>query len=91
MDFINCRNVTEDLVDLHLDNCLKSASEMCVCDTCRMDVRCYALNHLPPHYVVTAAGNAYVQAEAMSTQSEADIISAIMHGVNVVRRNPRHK
>lgn len=83
------KNLMEELVDIYIDDCIDDAG-MCDCPQCRADVRAYALNHLPPRYVVTTAGDIYVRVNAMTTQAQANIITAIMKGINLVKRNPRH-
>lgn len=83
------KNVSEDLVDMYLDNCITAAG-MCSCPRCRADVRAYALNNFPPRYVVTDLGDALVRVNILSNQFRADIIIAIMNGINIVMRYPRH-
>lgn len=83
------KNISEDLVDIYLDSCIRS-SNICKCDRCRADIRALALNAMPPHYVVTDLGDAYVRLDAMSTQSQADIIATIASAINVVKDSPRH-
>lgn len=82
------RNVSEDLVDMFLDDCIAS-SNMCTCGRCRADVRAFALNSFPAHYVVTEMGDAMTRAMSLSNQFQADIITAIMKGILIVRSNPR--
>jgi competence protein ComFB len=84
------KNLSEDLVDMYLDGCIRSA-EICACERCRADIRALALNAMPPQYVVTDLGDAYVRLNAMSVQSQADIIIAIMNAINIVKKDPRHK
>ena len=87
-DFV-LKNVSEDLVDMYLDSSI-AASGMCNCPRCRADVRAYALNNFPPRYVVTDLGDALMRVDIMSNQFRADIIIAIMNGINLVMKNPRH-
>ncbi len=89
MSNIIMRNVSEDLVDLYLDDCIEK-SGMCSCERCRADVMALALNQMPAHYVVTTSGDAYIRANATSSQAQADIITAIMSGINIVGVNPNH-
>ncbi|MDR1603256.1 MAG: late competence development ComFB family protein [Gracilibacteraceae bacterium] len=89
-DRYDVKNVSEDLVDVYLDECL-SRHGACNCPRCVADIRAYALNQLPPRYVVSSAGNAFARARAMSVQAKADIISAITTGINIVKSNPHHK
>lgn len=84
------KNVSEDLIDMELDRCISSIEGMCTCERCRADVKAFALNHFPPHYVVTDMGEALVRASMLSNQFEADIITAIMSAVMVVKSKPRH-
>lgn len=83
------RNVSEMLVDEYIDDCIKS-SGMCTCAKCRADVKAYALNNFPPHYVVTEVGELITQARTMSLQFRTDIITAIMLGIVTVSANPKH-
>lgn len=83
------KNVSEELVDMYLDSCIEN-SNMCGCARCRADVRAFALNNFPPHYVVTEFGEAMTKAMSLSVQFQADIITAIMKGVKIVSANPRH-
>ena len=83
------RNVSEDIVDIYLDSCIKSA-DVCGCARCKADIKAYALNKFPPHYVVTELGDAITRTKTLSTQFQADIITAIMHGILLVKQNPRH-
>lgn len=83
------RNVSEDLIDMYLDDCIKK-SDGCTCARCRADVRAFALNTFPPHYVVTDFGDAMTRAMSLSTQFNADIITAIIQGIMIVKSNPRH-
>ena len=82
-------NISEDLIDIHLEGCIRS-SGVCLCERCRADIRALALNYMPPRYVVTDLGDAYVRLDGMSTQSQADIITFIMQAIDVVKKNPRH-
>ncbi|MGI6175365.1 MAG: late competence development ComFB family protein [Christensenellales bacterium] len=84
------KNIAEDLIDMYLDQCMRKAS-MCQCIRCRADVRAYALNHFPAYYAVTTLGDLIVRTKILSTQSQADILTAIMKGIKVVSDNPRHE
>lgn len=82
-------NTTEDLVELYLDDCIRQAGA-CSCARCRADIKALALNELPTKYVATKVGNTYVRMNAMGTQSQADIITAIISAARVVREHPNH-
>jgi competence protein ComFB len=83
------RNVSESMVDMVIGECMAEA-EMCTCPRCVADVKAYALNHFPPHYVVTDLGDLLTRADALSYQFRADLITAISSGILVVKDAPRH-
>ena len=85
------KNVAEDLVDMYLDGCIASVKEMCACSRCRADIKALALNRFPPQYVVTDIGEALVRASILSNQFEADVITAIMSAIIIVKNKPRHR
>lgn len=84
------KNLTEDFVNQYIDDCMKE-QEMCVCGRCRADAFAYALNHLPPHYVVSGVGEAMVRHDAQTTQGIADIVSAVTEAVRIVKGSPNHE
>lgn len=62
----------------------------CTCEQCRNDIAAYALNHLPPRYVVTHEGGAISKADAMRIQHLTDVRTALIQAAQVVKENPRH-
>lgn len=84
------KNLMEELVDMLIDDYIRDVG-MCTCEQCRADVRAFALNHLPPRYVVSTGGGIFVRVNALTNQSQADIATAIMKGIRVVMQNPRHE
>lgn len=89
LDTMVCHNLSEDLVESCLDECIAN-SGVCGCNICRIDVKAYALNNIKPHYVVTHKGNLFARLNATSPQAKADILQAIAKGIEVVRKHPRH-
>lgn len=83
------KNMMEALVDQNIDNGL-SNYDICKCDRCKMDIKAYALNYLPPRYVATNLGSLYAKVDAISYQYEVDVLAAIIKGIEVVKQNPRH-
>ena len=84
------RNVVEDIVEMALDECLEQ-SQICRCPKCRADVQAFALNEIPPRYVVSEIGDLLVRANALSNQNRADIVAAITKAIMAVEQNPRHE
>lgn len=83
------KNLMEELVDRLIDDYMKEVG-MCTCEQCRADTRAYALNNLPPRYVVSTGGGIFVRVNALTDQSQANIATAIMKGIRVVSQHPRH-
>lgn len=83
------KNLMEELVDRLIDEYITEVG-MCNCEQCHADARAYALNHLPPRYVVSTGGGIFVRVNALTDQSQADIATAVMKGIRVVMQNPRH-
>lgn len=83
------RNVMEILVEQQLD-AMAPTLHCCMCPVCRNDMIAYALNQLPPHYVVSDQGELYLKAMALDSQPATDLITAITLAVRIVSSNPRH-
>lgn len=83
------KNVMELLVEDRIDEILKSL-DCCKCEQCRSDIIAYALNQLPPKYVVTPSGEAYSKTFSLGVQHATDIATAITQGATIVSQNPRH-
>lgn len=84
------KNVMEELVFEKLDDLMEKLG-CCTCDNCRMDSAAFALNHLPPKYVVSDRGELISRSIVMDKgQSEMDVTMAIISGINKVMERPRH-
>ena len=64
--------------------------DCCTCEQCRNDIAAWALNHLPPKYVVTRAGNAISKADTMRIQHMTDVRTAVVLAAQTVKAHPRH-
>ncbi|MEG6615600.1 late competence development ComFB family protein [Peptococcaceae bacterium 1198_IL3148] len=89
------KNYTEiatlQLLDYVLDNYKKTHPNLCDCERCRQDIMAIALNHLPPHYVVTDTGKVITQISFDHFGGKAQVISQIVNAVEIVMNNPRHE
>jgi len=83
------KNIMEDLVEEKYDK-MQSTLSFCTCPQCRADAIAYALNQLPPKYVVTPKGEIYSKTYALSVQHDADITSALAAAVTQIAEHPRH-
>ena len=89
MSDITFRNYMEDCVMNALTSVIDSM-DVCKCQRCKMDITVYALNKLPPKYVVSEKGQLFAKIDEMHSQFNADIVSAIIKGAKVVGKNPWH-
>jgi competence protein ComFB len=89
MSDIKIKNYMEDCVADTLETLLPSLN-VCACERCRMDIMAYALNKLPPKYVVTRLGHLYTKLSGMHSQFEVDIMTNITQGAKLISQNPRH-
>jgi len=89
-------NTVEDKVVAKVDRIFadlekeENKGKFCTCDQCRMDVTCYALNRLTPHYILSNRGASRVQVDDFQYQQQAaDIVSLVYEGINRVSHNRR--
>jgi competence protein ComFB len=62
--------------------------DCCTCEQCRSDIAAYALNHLPPKYVVS--NEVYTKLNVLQRQFDVDVVSRLAEGVQLIKKNPRH-
>ncbi len=79
-------NIMEDLVLRHLDEVIEKFN-CCRCDRCRRDIAAYALNRLPPKYVVADPRRIELIEREIPPK---DVMNALVKAVIQVRSNPRH-
>lgn len=83
------QNITETIVEeIYLD--VKDKLGVCDCDQCAADILAFALNQLPPRYVVSQVGATAMKVQALTFQNNADVKSAIYKGADLIRQHPRH-
>lgn len=84
------QNITESIVeDVYLE--VKGKLGICDCEQCSADVIAFALNQLPPRYVVSKVGAAAMKVQALSFQNHADVQSALYKGADLILQHPRHE
>jgi competence protein ComFB len=86
---VKLTNLMETLVQLKLDEVIDSLG-CCKCEKCRMDIASYALNRLPPKYVVTTKGTVFSKLDTLSIQYETDMLNVLFQGAKLVSENPHH-
>ena len=89
-------NTTEDTVIAKVNEIFEgfekegNPGKFCTCDQCRMDVVCYALNRVAPHYLVSNRGASRIHPETLERQQQtADITAVIYEGLKRVFHNQR--
>jgi len=89
-------NTMEDVVVARVNEVFEAieqgdcAQKYCTCKQCRLDITCYTLNRLRPHYIVSNRGASRVQWETIERQQQiADITSLIHDGFRQVSHNQR--
>lgn len=84
------QNVTEAIVEeMYLE--VKDKLGVCECEECAADILAFALNQLPPRYVVSDVGAAAMKVQSLTFQNDADVKSAIYKGADLIRKHPRHE
>lgn len=87
---LEVRNVMEELVRAALSEELAGAAEVCACDRCRVDMQAFALNNLPPRYVVDEPGAVHAHLEVLTATLRGDIRYSVRSAVQLVSARPRH-
>lgn len=82
-------NVMQVLVEEKAEKYMK-LSGMCLCDMCKVDVKAYALTHLPPKYVVMSKGEMIPKLTLYEAQHSSDITAQLMKACQVVSEAPHH-
>ena len=68
----------------------KNPNNFCTCNQCRMDVACYVLNRVPPHYIVSHRGASRTQIDGFDKQQHAaDISTLVQEGLKRINENLR--
>ncbi len=84
------KNYMEDLVESTIEEIYGTDDAPCGCERCRLDVKAFALNQLPPSYAVTNKGYAFNRVHELETQYKTDVTVAVAKAMKFVREHPRH-
>lgn len=83
-------NYMEDMVKEHLEELLSKREDVCKCQKCKFDMMVWALNRLPPKYVITEKGRIYTKLAEQATQFKADVVRELAKAILKVSKNTRH-
>ncbi|MCI9239940.1 late competence development ComFB family protein [Oscillibacter sp.] len=82
-------NVMQILVEEKADEYMKMFG-ICCCDKCRVDVRAYALNHLPSKYVVLSQNERVPRLTVYESRFASDVTSQLIQACKKVMLTPHH-
>lgn len=85
----NYINVMQILVEEKADEYMKMFG-ICCCDKCRVDVRAYALNHLPPKYVVLSENERVPRLTVYESRFASDVTAQLIQACKKVMLTPHH-
>lgn len=83
-------NIMEKVVEIRMEEHMKKITS-CGCEMCCEDIKCIALNNLPPKYASTSKGELFSRInQQMNRQSLMDIDVAVINAIEFVNKKPRH-
>lgn len=83
-------NYMEDIVKDSLQALLSPGEDICRCEKCRLDMIAWALNRLPPKYVVSDKGRMHTKFKEQEIQFRTDVTRELTGAIAHINRNPRH-
>ena len=84
-------NYMEEMVSDELEKLLaEKIGNACQCQRCKLDVMSWALNRLPPQYVVSEKGRIYTKLNELRIQFRVDVIRELTKAIFYVSKNPHH-
>lgn len=90
MEKLVLKNAMEPLLEERLEKTLDSY-DCCKCEICKMDMMAFALNHVPPRYVVSHMGGIFAKLGTLSVQYEIDLLNAVNQAIQTISVKPRHE
>lgn len=79
-----------ELTDDVIKDFVKNNPDTCTCQRCKLDIMALALNNLPTRYVVSDEGGIYTKVAMDQVGGRAQVVAAIINGIQIVKKNPRH-
>ncbi len=83
-------NYMEDIVRDTLESLLSERKDICKCQKCKLDMIAWALNRLPPKYVVTDKGRMYTKLKEQEIQFRADVVQELTRAIAHISKDPQH-
>ena len=90
---MHLNNFMEEAVNRSLEELLQEPAyvSLKLNDKIKLDILAFALNHLPPRYVVTEKGHLYTRVDELKQQFRTDIIVELTKAIQRVVENPRQE
>lgn len=63
---------------------------VCCCERCQLDVKAFALNHLPPKYVFMGPDERVPRLTVYESQYSSDITAQLLKACTIVHETPHH-
>jgi competence protein ComFB len=84
------RNSLESVVADIVEALASGRKDVCRCERCKLDMQAYALNHLPPRYIVSERGLTHAEMNILKdAQFNADIVQTVSEAVTAIASRPR--
>ena len=84
------QNYMEEVVQDELELLLSERDDICKCQKCKFDIMVWALNRLPPKYVITDRGRLYTKLKEQEVQFKADVVKELTKAILYICKNPQH-
>lgn len=82
-------NVMQVLVEEKAEKYMRMFG-ICCCDRCQLDVKAFALNHLPPKYVFMGPDDRVPRLTVYESKYNSDITAQLLKACTVVSQTPHH-
>lgn len=83
-------NYMEDIVRDTLEELLSKKEDICKCEKCKFDIMAWALNRLPPKYIVSDRGRIFTKLQEVEVQFRADVVRELTKAISHISKNPQH-
>lgn len=83
-------NYMEETANFELEKLLEGTKDICKCQKCKLDMLAWALNKLPPKYIVTDKGRVYTKLNEQTVQFQVDVIRELTKAILCISKKPQH-
>lgn len=83
-------NYMEDIAANELEGLLEDTKDICKCQKCKLDILAWALNRLPPKYIVSEKGRVFTKLTEQNVQFQVDVIRELTKAILYISKKPQH-